>query len=211
MGKIAGIIFDMDGVLIDAKEWHFEALNRALGLFGHVIRRADHLSSYDGLPTRRKLEMLTRERGLPRGLHGLIGELKQQYTTELIHLRCKPTFAHQYALSNLRALGYKLAVASNSVRSTVQLMMEKSDLASYLDLTLSNQDVSKPKPDPEIYATAIARLGMRPEQCLIVEDNEHGLQAARAAGGHVMAVQGVEDVNLPKVLEEIRRVERMAP
>ena len=55
MTKIKAIVFDMDGVLIDAKEWHYEALNRALGLFGYGISRYDHLSRYDGLPTRRKL------------------------------------------------------------------------------------------------------------------------------------------------------------
>ena len=56
--EIKAIIFDMDGVLIEAKDWHYEALNRALSLFGMEISRYDHLVTYDGLPTTKKLEML---------------------------------------------------------------------------------------------------------------------------------------------------------
>jgi len=121
----------MDGVLIDAKDWHYEALNKALALFGFSISRYDHLVTYDGLPTKKKLEMLTLERGLPKGLHQFINDLKQIYTMEMIFQKCKPVFYHEYALSRLKAEGYRLAVASNSIRQTVELMMEKSNLARY--------------------------------------------------------------------------------
>lgn len=207
MGSIRAVVFDMDGVLIDAKEWHYEALNRALGLFGYTISRMDHLTTFDGLPTRKKLEMLSLDRGLPRGLHTFLNDLKQVYTTELIHLRCKPTFAHEYALSKLKGMGYKLAVASNSVRATVELMMEKSSLRPYLDLQLSNQDVTRAKPDPEMYLTAAAKLGLEPAECLVVEDNANGIQAAEAAGCPVLVVSGVEDVHLAGVLAAVRRAE----
>ena len=133
MKKIKAVIFDMDGVLIEAKDWHYEALNRALALFGFEISRYDHLVTYDGLPTKRKLEMLTMERGLPAPLHGFLNDLKQIYTMEIVNAKCKPTFHHEYALSNLKAKGYKLAVASNSVRSSVEVMMQKSCLTPYLD------------------------------------------------------------------------------
>lgn len=207
MPEIKAVIFDMDGVLIDAKEWHYEALNRALALFGYTISRADHLTTFDGLPTRRKLELLSLERGLPRGLHGFINDLKQLYTTELIHQRCKPTFAHEYALSKLKGDGYKLAVASNSVRASVELMMERSNLRPYLDLLMSNQDVTRAKPDPEMYTVAVARLGLTPAECLVVEDNPHGIKAAQDSGAHVMVVHGVEEVTLANVRANIRRAE----
>ncbi len=204
---IKAIIFDMDGVLIDAKDWHYEALNKALALFGFSISRYDHLVTYDGLPTKKKLEMLTLERGLPKGLHHFINDLKQIYTMEMIFQKCKPVFYHEYALSRLKAEGYKLAVASNSIRQTVELMMEKSNLARYMDLMLSNQDVSKPKPDPEIYNTAIARLGLKPEECLIVEDNQNGIKAAQASGANVMIVSSVEDVNYTNIKANIKKIE----
>lgn len=208
--KIKAIIFDMDGVLIEAKDWHYEALNRALGLFGYSISRYDHLVTYDGLPTRRKLEMLTLERGLPHGLHDFINEIKQLYTMEMIFTRCKPVFYHEYALSHLRAMGYRLAVASNSVRQTVQMMMDKSNLAQYLEFMLSNQDVSKAKPDPEIYTTAIQRFGLTPQECLIVEDNLNGIRAAQASGSHVMVVKSVTDVNLDNMLNYLKITEESA-
>ncbi len=207
MPDILAIAFDMDGVLIDAKEWHYESLNRALAHFGYAISRLEHLTTFDGLPTSRKLEMLSLDRGLPRGLHRLLNDLKQGYTTELTHLRCKPTFAHEYALSKLKGMGYKLAVASNSVRATVELMMEKSGLRPYLDVILSNQDVTRSKPDPEMYATAATRLGVRPDECLVVEDNPNGIKAAEAAGCPVLVVPGVESVHLANILAAVRRAE----
>lgn len=207
MDQIKAVIFDMDGVLIDAREWHYEALNRALGLFGYSVTRYDHLVTFDGLPTRKKLEMLTRERGLPRALHAFVNDLKQRYTTELVHTSCKPIFHHEYALSSLRARGYKMAVASNSIRATIDLMMEKSNLAKYLEFTLSNQDVVEGKPDPEIYLACIARLGLQPTECLIVEDNEHGVLAATRSGAHVLRVANPTDVNLDNILARIESLE----
>jgi len=207
MGKIKAIIFDMDGVLIDAKDWHYEALNKALELFGFSISRYDHLVTYDGLPTKKKLEMLSLERGLPRGLHGFINKMKQIYTMEYVYMKCKPLFNHQFALSKLKAEGYKLALASNSVRITIDMMMEKADLDKYLDFTLSNQDVKKSKPDPEIYLTAMKRLKLKPEECLIVEDNQNGIKAALASGAHLLAVKDVNDVTYKNIKDRIKEIE----
>jgi beta-phosphoglucomutase len=197
--EIKAVVFDMDGVLIDARDWHYEALNRALSLLGYEITRYEHLTTFDGLPTGRKLQMLTVERGLPPELHGFLNSLKQQYTLELVATRCKPVFHHQYALAKLKAAGYRLGVASNSVRRTVEEMMERSDLMRYLDLIISNEDVTRAKPDPEMYLTAMSRFGVAPEETVIVEDNENGVKAATAAGGHVMVVEGPDDVTLDAI------------
>lgn len=207
MNKIRAVIFDMDGVLIEAKDWHYEALNRALGLFGFAISRYDHLVTYDGLPTRRKLDMLTREQGLPEILHDFINEMKQVYTMELVHAHCKPLFVHEYALARLKTLGYKIAVASNSIRNTVEVMMAKSKLDGYLDLMLSNEDVKCSKPDPEIYLTAADRLGFMPEECLVVEDNEKGIQSARAASCPLMIVDNVTETNFDNIMKHIRQID----
>jgi beta-phosphoglucomutase len=200
---IRAVLFDMDGVLIDAKDWHFDALNRALKLFGLAIDRDAHLSTFDGLPTRKKLEILTRTRGLPKNLHGFINELKQAYTIELANSNCKPSFIHQNALARLKADGLEIAVCSNSVRKTVELMMQLSKLDRYLDLVISNQDVTKPKPDPEMYETAMSRLGLKPHECLIIEDNDHGIAAARTSKGHVMIVESVTDVTYDNIANRI--------
>ena len=196
----------MDGVLIEAKEWHYESLNAALGLFGAEISRYDHLVTFDGLPTKKKLQMLSLEGGFPYKLHDFVNDLKQQYTMEVVYAKCKPVFQHQFALSKLKAEGYKLAVGSNSVRKTVEIMMEKSGLMQYLDLFLSNQDVEKGKPDPEMYIEAIKRLGYNPTECLIVEDNDNGVKAAIASGAHLLKVESPADVhyyNIKKRIEEL--------
>jgi beta-phosphoglucomutase len=197
----------MDGVLIDAKEWHYEALNLALALFGHTITLEEHHTRFDGLATRTKLCMLSRDRGLPVGLHDFINEMKQCYTMDMVREKCMPTFQHQYALSGLKRQGYKVAVASNSVRASVVGMMELANLTGYLDLMLSNQDVSAPKPSPEIYQTAIRHFGLTPQECLVVEDNENGIRAAKAAGAHLLAVDDVSCVHLDAILNRIRAIE----
>lgn len=197
----------MDGVLIDAKDWHYEALNKSLRLFGLEISRYDHLVTFDGLPTKDKLKMLSLESNLPESLHDFINEMKQIYTMEIVYAKCKPTFYHQYALSNLKKEGYKLAVGSNSIKNTIQVMMEKSGLMEYLEFFLSNQDVNKGKPDPEMYDKAIQRLGLRPEECLIVEDNPNGLKAAYASGAHVLKVDRIEDVNYFNIKNRIKEIE----
>jgi beta-phosphoglucomutase len=204
---IKAVIFDMDGVLIEAKDWHYDSLNKALNLFGYEISRVDHLTTFDGLPTRMKLEMLSKEKGLPKELHSFINEMKQIYTIELIHQLCKPKFIHEYAISTLKTKGYKLAVASNSIRMTIELMMEKAFLAQYMDLMLSNEDVINAKPDPEIYLTTIERLNLKPEECLILEDNENGIRAARASKAHVMIVNDVHDVTLENITNRIKEIE----
>ncbi|RDC54238.1 HAD family phosphatase [Pedobacter chinensis] len=207
MKKIKAVIFDMDGVLIEAKEWHYESLNRALALFGSSISRYDHLTTFDGLPTKKKLEMLSLVAGFPIGLHRLVNELKQQYTMEIVYANCKPVFQQQYALSKLKEEGYKLAVCSNSVTKTVEIMMEKAALIDYLEFFLSNQDVVNGKPDPSIYNLAIQRLGLQPEECLIVEDNEHGIRAAKDSGAHVLVVESPADVHYYNIKNRIKEIE----
>ncbi|HUW79314.1 MAG TPA: HAD family phosphatase [Acidocella sp.] len=196
---IKAVLFDMDGVLIDAREWHYEALNLALSPFGLEIDRDAHLATYDGLPTRTKLEMLSKSRALPRGLHGFVNTMKQRHTADMVRQRCHPVFQHQYALAQLKSTGYKLAVCSNSVRQSLELMMQRAGLERFLDLMVSNEDVSKPKPDPEMYLSAMSKLGLSPEECVIVEDNEHGIRAAKASGAHVLVVSNPADVTLDRI------------
>lgn len=208
MPKIKAVIFDMDGVLIEAKEWHYEALNRALKLFGMEITRYEHLTTFDGLPTREKLKMLSLDRGLPQSLHTFINELKQQYTMEIVYSLCKPRFHHEYALSRLRNEGYRMAVCSNSIRNSIEVMMQKSALENYLEFYISNEDVKRGKPDPEMYNKAISKLKLEPKECMIVEDNENGIKAARASGANVMVVSEVDEVNYENIKNHISRFEK---
>ena len=205
--KIKAVIFDMDGVLIDAKEWHYESLNKALELFGLQISRYDHLVTFDGLPTKKKLEMLSLENNFPTGLHQFVNDMKQQYTMEIVTMKCKPVFQHQFALSKLKSEGYNIAVCSNSIRQTIEMMMDKAGLSQFLNFFISNQDVVKGKPDPEMYNLAISRLGLTPNQCLIVEDNDNGKKAAIASGAHLLEVNDTCDVDYYTIIKKIKEIE----
>ncbi len=93
------------------------------------------------------------------------------------------------------------------MRPTVELMMQKAHLECYLSFILSCQDVKNPKPAPDIYTEAINKLGLVPQECLIVEDNENGIKVVRDSGAHVMVVHEVEDVNFENILHHIQKAE----
>lgn len=205
MTQISCVLFDLDGVLVDATEWHYEALNRALRLFGFDITRYEHLCGYNGLPTRKKLEMLSVEKGLPAALHTMLNRLKQVYTRDEILTRCRPVFEKEYMLSRLKAEGYRLAVCSNSIRESLQMMIHQSGLDEYFDFLASNEDVKTPKPDPEIYVKAIERMSVSPSEVLIVEDAPHGVEAARRSGAHLCQVSGFPDVDYFRIRAAIDR------
>ena len=207
MTRISCVLFDLDGVLVDATEWHYEALNRALRLFGFDISRYEHLTAYNGLPTRKKLDMLSVEKGLPVAIHQMLNRLKQVYTRDEIFTKCRPVFEKEYMVSRLRREGYRLAVCSNSIRDTLEMMVRQSGLAEHFEFLISNEDVTRPKPDPDIYAAAIARLGVTPTETLIVEDAPHGVEAARRVGAHVCQVTGFHDVHYARIRAALDRIE----
>lgn len=208
MSKIKAVLFDMDGVLIDARDWHYEALNEALGLFGVEISRYDHLHTFDGLPTRAKLALLSEQYYLPIQLHEFINEVKQKNTLRKINELCHPVFQHEFALSRLKAEGLKIAVCSNSIRNTIEEMMNKAELSSYIDLIVSNEDVTRAKPDPEMYNLAISRFDLSPKECLVVEDNINGVKAGLASGAYVFKVDTPLDVTYDAIICKIKEAEK---
>ncbi len=203
------VIFDMDGVLIDAKEWHYLALNKALSLFGIEISMENHINFYNGLPTKIKLQSLSEDMNLPFELHDLINQLKQKFTMEIVYEKCKPTFHHEFLLSRLKEQNYLLAVASNSIRASVSLMLNKANIDHYFNLTLSNEDVSKPKPDKEIYEKIIQHFNVLPSETLVIEDHDIGIQAANGAGAHVLKVKNTEEVNFKNISQKINQINQL--
>lgn len=197
------IIFDLDGVLVDARELHYEALNRALDKFGCTIARDEHLSTYDGLPTRKKLELLTKNKGLSPLVYDEVWRQKQAATQHIINTGFTYDERMRGILSKLREDGYTLAVCSNSIRATVKMMLLRKGLLEFIDFYLSNEDVKHAKPHPEIYLRAFLQLGAAPQECLIVEDSHHGREAAHAAGAHICGVRDTADVTLERIKKSI--------
>jgi len=201
---IKAIIFDLDGVLVDARELHFEALNRALEKFGHIITRDEHLSTYDGLPTRKKLDMLTKNKGLEKKHYGDIWKQKQIETRDIIDHEFEYDERIRSILSKLKSEGYLLAVCSNSIRESTKMMLIRKGFLEFMEFYISNQDVIKPKPSPEMYLKAFIKLGVKPKECIIVEDSHHGRQAAFDAGGHICSVENAEKLNYEKIKDSIK-------
>ena len=196
------VVFDMDGVLIDARDWHFQALNEALGFFGFQIDENLHDSQFDGLPTRIKLEMLSADFGLPRALHPIIQEVKQDRTLRIAAEKCFPSTPHLLLLGRLKHEGMKIGVATNSIRKTADYMLEYAGISKYLDALVTNEDVSHPKPDPEIYKKVCSLRQVEPKETLVFEDNENGVQAALMAGCQVITVKSPAEVDLGKYFSQ---------
>ena len=208
---IKAVLFDLDGVLIDATEWHYTALNRALEMFGFTISRYQHMADYNGLPTRKKLQMLTVEKGLPVFLHDLISRLKQAYTREEILQNCSPVFEKEYMIRRLHREGYRLAVCSNAIRDSVDIMLKRGGIFDFFEFVISAEDVERPKPHPEIYQLAMQRMGISPEQTLIVEDAPHGIESAKRSGGHLCEVAGFSEVDYFRIASALLEIEGVKP
>jgi HAD superfamily hydrolase (TIGR01509 family) len=194
------IIFDLDGVLVDAKKIHYDTLNQALRLIDtkYEISIADHLSIYDGLKTNQKLDLLTKHKNLDKKHHQQIWEEKQKLTIEAISQLSKNEKLIDL-FKNLRNKGFKLACCSNSIRRSVLIMLSKIGLIEYLDLILSNEDVKNAKPYPEIYWKAMSIMEVLPEQTLIVEDSPTGLLAASRSRANILRVDNPEDLTQEKI------------
>jgi HAD superfamily hydrolase (TIGR01509 family) len=197
------IIFDLDGVLVEAKNIHFEALNEALGP-KYEISWNEHLSRYDGLKTNQKLEMLTQDKGLPTTLYKQVWDTKQKLTLQKLK-NLKSDTQLMVCMDLLVQQGYKLAVCSNSIRKTVLTVLSKLNIIENFDLILSNEDVKNSKPHPEIYWKAMSQMGFLPEETLIVEDSPYGLLAASRSKASVMRVGSPKDISYNNIYKYLNQ------
>jgi len=194
------IIFDLDGVLVDAKEVHYNALNEALAEVGenYKITLNEHLSIYDGLKTEQKLTMLTQRKHLPIELHEQIWMRKQEITVKFIN-DFKPNLHLIDLFKYLTLNKIKLACCSNSIRKSVIIMLTKIGIIEYFDLLISNEDVYNSKPHPEMYWQAMSKLRCLPEETLIVEDSPNGLAAAYRTSAEVLRVNNTSSLTIQSI------------
>ena len=202
------VVFDLDGVLIDSREVHFLALNKALADIDqkYVILHTEHLSTYDGLSTTKKLELLHERKGLPKDVFNRVWKNKQTYTIEL-YGNIKPDYD---MVSMFRALtrekGVFIAVATNSITETMELALRAKGVLPYIDFMVSNEDVLRSKPYPEMYWSCMKHFGVLPKETLIVEDSHIGRKAAIDSGAHLLPVQNPGDVTRKLIIEEITKL-----
>ena len=199
------IIFDLDGVLVDARELHYSALNRALESIDkkYVVERAEHLSTYDGLSTTKKLNLLTKNKGLPKDLHDKVWELKQQMTLKIID-GFSVDDRIRGILRSFKSEGYIIACATNSIRETAKLQLIRKGFFEYIDFMYSNQDVKNPKPNSEMYLKCMIKAEVNPNETLIVEDSHIGRKGAVSSGGVLCGVKDTSDVTYDKIKKYIQ-------
>ena len=196
------VIFDLDGVLVEAKDIHYNSLNTAIievtNNPDYIINWQEHLSFYDGLKTNEKLELLTKKKLLPKNLHESIWNRKQQNTlNELSKIEINKRLQNMMCL--LQQNGYKIACCSNSIRRSVLTMLSKLGLIEYMDLIISNEDVNNSKPHPEMYWKAMSIMGVLPEETLIVEDSPPGILAAFRSRANLLRVDNPDDLTSEKI------------
>jgi len=198
------VIFDLDGVLVEAKKIHYDALNEALGE-KYKIGWDEHLSKYDGLKTNQKLSMLSKEKGLPMDEHTKIWDRKQELTLQkLSSLSPSPELIK--CMSTLHDMGYKIACCSNSIRKTVNTVLSKLGVIEYFDYIVSNEDVNNSKPHPEMYWKTISKMGCLSEETLIVEDSPFGLLAANRSKANVMRVTSPREVTIENIKKNLKNI-----
>ncbi len=198
------IIFDLDGVLIDSRELHYESLNQALNNVDnqYIISREEHLSIYDGLNTTKKLELLAKNKNLPRNVFNQIWEDKQISTFKLIKKFNKDeNLIHIF--SRIKSQGIKIAVASNSIRETIKLALLSIGVMEFVDFYVSNEDVKRTKPYTEMYWKCMTALNVIPRNTIIIEDSHIGRQGAIDSGAHLIPVKDITDLTDDKINEAL--------
>lgn len=193
---IKALLFDLDGTLIEStKDLHFSALNSALHTFAPscVISHTDHLTTFDALSTRQKLQKLTIERQLPATLHDQISHEKQRITAQLLET-CDFGISRREFLYSLKYEGYKLAVCTNSIYSTTMTILNRMRITDLFDVIVTNEMVTSPKPSPEIYHRAHELLEVFPLESLVIEDSEYGVISGVQSGSPVFKLNAPSDI-----------------
>jgi len=190
------VIFDLDGVLYESKEFHFDALNYALSEIDNnlVISKEEHLKTYDGLSTKRKLDILSSEKELDTKYHEQIWNRKQEITGNLLD----KIEVNQSLINNLELLktkNIKIICCSNSIKKTVDSVLLNLGIHNLFDAIYSNEDVENPKPHPEMYWKALIRFSVTPDNALIVEDSPVGRLVAKMSGCNTIFINNPEDLN----------------
>jgi len=202
---IKHIVFDLDGVLIDTREMHFYALNKALEKYGsnYEITKEEHLKYYDGLPTQKKLELLTKFKSLPLQLHEEIWKDKQEFTKEYINKVLLPDTRIINILKKLKNEKFTVSVASNSIKDTVKNILLKKGYLEFIDFYFSNEDVSRPKPSSEMLLKTMIQAKVEPKECLVIEDSNIGKKAVTNSGAWLCSVLSAEDLTYEKIKNTI--------
>lgn len=192
------VLFDLDGVLVNSRVLHFETFRDALKevVPEFKITWSEHEKEMDGLPTRSKLKILLSKGVLTKEQSEQVYQKKQEMTLASLPGTMKPRHTLTELLVSLKLRGLRLFCVSNAIRKTVEETLRLLEVFSMFEMIYGNEDATEGKPSPELYLKAMEAAGVEAKDCLIVEDSQHGRQAAYASGAHVLEVEDAEDVTL---------------
>jgi HAD superfamily hydrolase (TIGR01509 family) len=182
--RIDAVIFDMDGVLLDSEPLHDEVARAVLAECGVTTVSPD---LYVGMTTLDSFTVICREFALSQDP----AELDARYAARVIPLlraRARPLPGVPDVPRALRARGLRLAVASSSRMDVIEATLDGLGVGGLFDAIVSAVDVPRGKPAPDVFLEAARRLAVPPETCVVIEDSERGVQAARAAGMRCVAI-----------------------
>ena len=198
------IVFDLDGVLVDSKTIHFDALNDALRELNddYVITKEEQENIYEGLPTKAKLNLLNKYKGLSENMFDKVWIMKQEITSRMF--ADIPEDKDLIRLLNIiKRNNIYIAVASNSIKKTVHECLQSLGILNLVDYIISNEDVKNPKPHPEMYWKAMSYFGLIAEETVIFEDSLVGKMAARDSKANLIEVKNRNDVTEDKINKAI--------
>jgi HAD superfamily hydrolase (TIGR01509 family) len=180
------VVFDLDGLMFNTEELYDQTGSQVLGRRGHEF--TDELrQQMMGRPGRDALQIMIEMHGLDDTVDALIRESDEVFLALLdAHLAPMPGLVD--LLLRLEAVGRPKAIATSSRRSVVQRMLDKFAFPPRFEFVLTAEDVTRGKPDPEVFLTAAKRLGVEPREMLVLEDSQNGCRAAVAAGAIAVAV-----------------------
>lgn len=174
----AALIFDCDGTLVNSMPLHFAAWKNTLGRYGFVLTE-ERFYALAGQPTWRLVEMLATEHGATVDTHAVAREKEADFVRQ-IHLvqAIEPIveIARRY-------VGHKqMAVASGGWRDITRMQLTQIGIVDWFETIVTAEDTERHKPDPDVFLEAARRLGVPPADCLVYEDADLGIEAARRAG-----------------------------
>lgn len=207
MDGIKAALFDLDGTLVEAKDWHREAFNQALERISGFRLGVRQMDELEAMTTNDKLKRLVGLGDVHADQVGEIWELKQQYTRDIVESTAALDLSKVGMLEWLDRKDVRCAVVTNCTREMTELMLEKTGQLQHFEFIVGNSDVVHAKPCAEGYVRAMVRMQVMPDECVIVEDSERGLQAAHATGAHVMRVADAKSLtkqSLERFMEGLR-------
>lgn len=185
---IKGVIFDMDGVLVNNMSVHFRAFAAMAERYNLTAEQGVDFSHLNGRGNDDIINALFPPHIVAeKGVEALAQEKEALYR-EIYAPTIAPVAGLRELLQGLRERGLRCAVGSSGPRVNVDFVLEKCDIEPFFEVRISGDMVTRCKPDPEIFLTAASRLGLQPEECLVFEDANSGIAAAKAAGMKVIAL-----------------------